>query len=335
MTEQNRKILVSGIKPTGRLHFGNYFGAMRQNIELANSGEYETYIFLADYHALTTVRNGDELRAQTLEAAAAYIACGLDVTKASLFKQSDVREVTELTWVFNNLVTMPYMMRAHAFKDHEAKDKEVNVGLFDYPVLMAADILIYGADIVPVGADQKQHIEYARDIAGFYNRAYDVEQFTLPKEYILDTVATLPGVDGKKMSKSYANQIDLFCSDEDLKKKVMSIVTNSQTPDEKKNPDENVIYNIHKHFLTTEEDMTLRQKFEQTGERVGVPYGYKEAKEDLLATIMRWREGKKQAFDDLMAHPERVVEILHAGGIKARAKASETMAQVRTQVGLS
>ena len=138
----SKKILVSGVKPTGRLSFANYFGAMKQNISLTNSGEYENYIFLADYHALTTVRNGNELRNQTLEAAASYIACGLDVSKAILFKQSDVSEVTELTWVFNNLVTMPYMMRAHAFKDHEAKDKEVNVGLFDYPVLMASDILM-------------------------------------------------------------------------------------------------------------------------------------------------------------------------------------------------
>lgn len=330
-----KKILVSGIKPTGKLHFGNYFGAMKQNIDLANSGDYESYIFIADYHALTTVKDRDELQRSSLEIAAAYIACGLDVSSPVLFRQSAVPEHTELAWVFNNVVTMPYLMRAHAFKDHEAKDKEVGVGLFDYPVLMSADILMYQADVVPVGADQKQHIEYARDIAGYYNRAWGVEQFKLPKEYILDTVATLPGIDGKKMSKSYANQIDLFCSDEDLKKKVMSIVTNSQTPDEKKNPDENVIYNIHTHFLTKEEDMILRQKFEQTGERVGVPYGYKEAKEDLLAVIMRWREGKKQVFDDLMAHPERIVEILHAGGIKARAKASETMAQVRTQVGLS
>ncbi len=323
----SKKVLVSGIKPTGRLHFGNYFGAMRQNIELANSGEYETYIFLADYHALTTVRNGDELRAQTLEAAAAYIACGLDVTKASLFKQSDVREVTELTWVFNNLVTMPYMMRAHAFKDHEAKDKEVNVGLFDYPVLMAADILIYGADIVPVGADQKQHIEYARDIAGFYNRGYGVEQFTLPKEYILDSTATLPGIDGEKMSKSYNNHIELFCSDEDLKKRVMSIVTDSLAPEEKKNPDTNNIYNIHKHFLTPKEDGELRAKFENGG------YSYKQAKEELLATIMKWREGKKEIFDNLVAHPEKILMTLEVGKVKAHMKAEVTMNEVRKTIG--
>lgn len=324
----SKKVLVSGIKPTGRLHFGNYFGAMRQNIELANSGDYEAYVFLADYHALTTVRDGDTLRRQTIEAAATYIACGLDTTKAVFFKQSDVPEVTELTWIFNNLVTMPYMMRAHAFKDHEAKDKEVNVGLFDYPVLMAADILMYGADVVPVGADQKQHIEYARDIAGFYNRAYNVEQFKLPKEYILESVATLPGIDGEKMSKSYNNHIELFCSDEDLKKRVMSIVTDSLLPEEKKNPDTNNIYNIHKHFLTKEEDDALRTKFEQGG------YSYKNAKEDLLASIMRWRDGKKEIYDDLVAHPEKVLAIIEEKGKEARAKAQATMSAVRKSVGL-
>lgn len=324
-----KKILVSGIKPTGRLHFGNYFGAMKQNIDLANSGDYESYIFLADYHALTTVRNGDELRTQTLEAAASYIACGLDVSKAHLFKQSSVKEVTELTWVFNNLVSVPFMMRSHAFKDGEAKDKDINVGLFDYPVLMASDILIYGADIVPVGQDQKQHIEYARDIAGYYNRAYNTDYFKLPKEYILDTAAVLPGIDGQKMSKSYNNHIELFCSDEDLKKRVMSIVTDSAQPEEKKNPDTNNVYLIHKIFLNEEEDKMLREKFENGG------YGYKQAKDDLLATIMKWREGKKDAYDDLMTHPEKIKDILDQGEKEAILKAQKTMTDIRKTVGLT
>lgn len=327
-SKDNKRILVSGIKPTGRLHFGNYFGAMKQNIDFANTDEFTSYIFLADYHALTTVRDGNALRAQTLEAAASYIACGLDLEKAILFKQSDVPEVTELAWVFNNLVTMPYMMRAHAFKDHEAKDKEVNVGLFDYPVLMSSDILMYGADVVPVGKDQKQHVEYARDIAGFYNRAYKNEQFKLPKDVILESVATVPGIDGQKMSKSYNNHIELFCSDEDLKKRVMSIVTDSATPDEKKNPDTNNVYNIHKLFLTKAEDSALRAKFEKGG------YGYKDAKEELLATIMKWREGKKHKFDELMNDPEKLKKILEEGGKKARTRAQETMKEIRTQIGL-
>ncbi len=323
-----KKVLLSGIQATGKLHFGNYFGAMKQNIDLANSGEYEAYIFIADYHALTTVKDKDLLISSTYEIAAAYIACGLDLTKAKLFRQSQVPEHTELTVVLNNVVTMPYLMRAHAFKDHEAKDKEVNVGLFDYPVLMAADILIYKADVVPVGADQKQHIEYARDIAGFYNRAWNVEEFPLPKEVILESVATIPGVDGEKMSKSKGNVISLFGSDEEVKKAVMGIVTDSASPEEKKDPHTNNIYNIHKHFLNDEEVLLLRTKFEQGG------YGYKAAKDDLLITIMRWREGRKEVFDELMANPAKIQAILEDGGTQARAKAQLTIQEVRGQIGL-
>lgn len=322
------RVLVSGIQATGKLHFGNYFGAMKQNIDLANNNEFTSYIFIADYHALTTVKNREALNQSALEIAAAYIACGLDTDKAILFRQSFVPEHTELACVFNNVVTMPYLMRAHAFKDHEAKDKEVNVGLFDYPVLMAADILMYQADVVPVGQDQKQHIEYARDIAGFYNRAWGVEQFRLPKDLIMETVAVVPGIDGQKMSKSKGNVIPLFGTDEEVKKAVMSVVTNSQAPDEKKDPDTNNIYTIHKLFLNQSEDAALRARFQNGG------YGYKEAKEELLATIMKWREGKKDRFDELMSHPEQIRIILENGGKKARARAQETMKQVRSQIGL-
>jgi tryptophanyl-tRNA synthetase len=324
----SKKVLVSGIQATGTLHFGNYFGAMRQNIELSNNDEYESYIFIADYHALTTVKDKDELNQSALEIAASYIACGLDLTNVRLFRQSAVKEHTELAWILNNVVTMPYLMRAHSFKDHEAKDKEVNIGLFDYPVLMAADILMYQADTVPVGSDQKQHVEYTRDIAGFYNRAWHVEQFKLPKEYIVESVATVPGIDGTKMSKSKGNVISLFGTDEDIKKSIMNIVTDSATPDEKKNPDTNTIYAIHTLFLTKEENAVLRAKFENGG------YGYKDAKEDLFATIIKWREGKKEKYDDLMAHPEKIVEILTTGGELAQERASQTMIEVRKQVGL-
>jgi tryptophanyl-tRNA synthetase len=200
--------------------------------------------------------------------------------------------------------------------------------IFECPVLMAADILIYQADVVPVGADQKQHVEYARDIAGFYNRAWNVEQFKLPKEMILESVATIPGVDGTKMSKSKGNVISLFGTDDEVKKAVMGIVTDSARPEDKKNADENNIFNIHKHFLDEEGVATLRAKFENGG------YGYKEAKEELLATIMKWREGKKEQFDELMSNPSQIVAILEEGGKKARARAQETMGQVREQTGL-
>ena len=323
-----QKVLLSGIQATGTLHFGNYFGAVKQNIDLANSGEYESYIFIADYHALTTVKDKVALHTSALEIAAVYIACGLDLTKATLFRQSSVPEHTELAMIFNNVVTMPYLMRAHAFKDHEAKDKEVNIGLFDYPVLMAADILMYQADIVPVGQDQKQHVEYARDIAGFYNRAWKVEQFKLPKEHIVEGVGTVPGTDGEKMSKSKGNVISLFGSDEEIRKAVMAIVTDSASPDDKKNPDTNNIYNIHKLFLNSNETETLRGKFENGG------YGYKQAKDELLETIMKWREGKKEIFDTLMANPEKIQSILEEGGKVAQVKAKETMKMVREQIGL-
>ena len=323
-----KKVLLSGIQATGTLHFGNYFGAVKQNIDLANSGEYESYIFIADYHALTTVKDKVALHKSALEIASVYIACGLDLTKATLFRQSSVPEHTELAMIFNNVVTMPYLMRAHAFKDHEAKDKEVNIGLFDYPVLMAADILMYQADIVPVGQDQKQHVEYARDIAGFYNRAWSVEQFKLPKEYIVEGVGMVPGTDGEKMSKSKGNVISLFGSDEDIKKSVMGILTDSASPEDKKNPDTNNIYNIHKLFLSTEEIQALRSKFENGG------HGYKQAKDELLETIMKWREGKKEIFDDLMAHPEKIQSVLEEGGKVAQAKAQKMMKEVRKQVGL-
>lgn len=328
-TPTTKKILVSGIQATGTLHFGNYFGAMRQNIELGNSDEYQSYIFIADYHALTTVKDKDALKRSTLEIAAAYIACGLDTDKVALFRQSSVPEHTELCWVFNNVVTMPYLMRAHAFKDHEAKSQEVNVGLFDYPVLMAADILMYNADVVPVGQDQKQHIEYTRDIAGFYNRAWNVEQFKLPEDLIVKDVAIVPGTDGEKMSKSKGNVISLFGNDEEVKKSVMGIVTDSAAPDEKKNPETNTIFKIHSLFLDTGEVELLRAKFEQGG------YGYKQAKEELLATIFAWRQGKKEMFDDLMSNPSKLEKILEDGGRRARERAQITIKEVRTQIGLA
>lgn len=320
--------MVSGIQATGTLHFGNYFGAMKQNIEIGNSKEFESYVFIADYHSLTTVKDKGALSQSALEIAAAYIACGLDTNRVTLFRQSSVPEHTELAWIFNNVVTMPYLMRAHAFKDHEAKNQEVNVGLFDYPVLMAADILMYQADVVPVGQDQKQHIEYARDIAGFYNRAWKVDQFKMPKDLILENVAIVPGTDGEKMSKSKGNFIPLFGTDEEVRKAVMSIVTDSASPEAKKDPDTNNVYKIHKLFLTSAEDGELRARFQKGG------YGYKDAKEALLASIMEWRKGKKELFDGLMAHPEKIKALLDEGGKIARAKAKDTMKDVRKQVGL-
>lgn len=320
------KVLVSGIKPTGTLHLGNYFGAIKQYVGLLP--EYDSYIFIADYHALTTAKNKDELKRDTFDIACAYLACGLDPNKVTLFRQSDVPEHTELAWILNTVTTVPFLMRAHAFKDHEAKQKEVNVGLFDYPVLMAADILIYGADVVPVGQDQKQHIEYARDIAGFFNRTWG-EFFKLPKEHIVSEVAGVPGTDGQKMSKSYGNVIALFGTEEEIKKTVMGIVTDSKTPDEKKNPDENNVYNIHKLFLNEEENKTLRGKYEQGG------LSYKEAKEMLYNAILKHMAPMREKYKYYQEHKNEVYSILEEGGRHARAQAQETMKKVKEMIGLT
>jgi len=219
-----KKILLSGVKPTGRLHLANYFGAMKQFVDLAN--EYESYIFIADYHALNFIQNKEEMRRNIIDVLLDYLAIGLDPEKVTLFKQSDILEHTELAWIFDTITAMPYLERAHAFKDARAKDKEINVCTFNYPMLMAADILLYNPDVVPVGADQKQHVEYARDTAQKFNRIFG-ETFKLPKEIIMENVANIPGTDGRKMSKSYNNTIPLFASHEEIKKCVMSIVTDS------------------------------------------------------------------------------------------------------------
>ncbi len=226
MTARPRQRLLSGIKPTGEVHLGNYFGAMRQLVELSNAGTHDPFIMVADYHALNFIQDPAQMQELTFSLAAAYMAVGLDPQKLSLFKQSDVPAHTELAWVFDTITTMPYLMRAHAFKDAEAKDKEISVGTFNYPMLMAADILLYDAAIVPVGQDQKQHIEYARDTAEKFNRTFS-ETFLLPEPYILESVATVPGIDGRKMSKSYGNTIPLFADREALTERVMAIVTDS------------------------------------------------------------------------------------------------------------
>ncbi len=322
-----KKVLVSGVQPSGKPHIGNYFGAIKQNIELGNSGTYDAFVFLADYHSMTTLKDPVARAENTLDAAATYLACGLDPKKVTFFKQSDVPEHAELAWIFNTITTMPFLMRAHAFKDQEAKNKEVNVGLFDYPVLMAADILIYHADVVPVGADQKQHIEITRDIAEKFNLAWG-KTFALPADYIVKDVATIPGIDGEKMSKSKNNHIPLFASDAELGKRVMGIVSDSKGPSEPKDPDTNNIYRIHRLFLSESDDTALRAKYTSGG------LGYKEAKEMLLTSIHEWRKDKLPIYEHYMNNPEEVKMILAEGGKRARRRAQETMANVRKIVGL-
>lgn len=319
-----QKTLLSGIKPTGAVHIGNYFGAMRQFV--GHQNDYRQFIFLANYHALTSVSDGALLRKLSLDLAMDFLAIGIDPQKTTLFLQSDVPEVTELTWIFNTLTTVPYLSRAHAFKDAEAKNKEVNVGVFDYPMLMAADILMYGADVVPVGLDQKQHIEIARDTAQKFNRVFG-ETFKIPEPLILEDVKTVIGTDGRKMSKSYNNVIGLFASDEEIKKAVMSIPTDSKGVDEAKDPRECKVFAFHE--LVSGKDLEdIRARYLAGG------IGYKESKDILFENMRAFIAPLRARREEIARNPEAVLKILREGGEVARMQAQKTMSEVRNKVGL-
>ena len=313
-----KPVLLSGIKPTGELHIGNYFGAMRQQVELFQSGDYDCYIMVADYHALNFIQDAAQMRELTLDLAAGYMAAGLDPEKLTLFKQSDVPAHTELTWIFDTLTTMPYLMRAHAFKDAEAKDKEISVGTFNYPMLMAADILLYDAAIVPVGQDQKQHIEYARDTAEKFNRLYG-ETFALPKDHILESVAVVPGTDGRKMSKSYGNTIPLFADRATITERVMGIVTDSSG-----DLPENV-YAIH-NLIKTEGDLALLYD-EHKGK-------YKALKEALIEDLDAFIAPMREKYLELKSNPSEIEKALAAGAEKAREKTEAKIEAVRRAIGV-
>lgn len=311
-----QKRLLSGVKPTGRPHLGNYFGAMKQFADLLNTGEYDCFVFVADYHALNSVQDAVLMRQHILDLVKDYIAIGLDPEKVVLFKQSDVPEHTELAWIFDTITTMPYLMRAHAFKDAEAKNKEISVGTFNYPMLMAADILLYDADIVPVGQDQKQHIEYARDTAEKFNRTFG-ETFKLPQEKIQEGVAVVSGTDGQKMSKSYHNTIPLFGDKEEIAKAVMGIVTDS-TGEVPAN-----VYAIHR-LLKSEAELAPLYKANK-----GSYKALKEALiEDIEALVSPMREKRAGISDD------DVRRVLKDGQEKARAIAGAKMEEVRNKLGV-
>lgn len=321
------KILLSGVKPTGRCHIGNYFGAMKQFVDLLNSGDYKCYFFIADYHALNLIKDAEEMRTATINLAMDYLAIGLDPEKAVIFKQSDISAHTELTWIFDTLVTMPYLMRAHAYKDAEAKNREINIGTFNYPVLMAADILLYDADVVPVGQDQKQHVEYARDIAEKFNNAFcdgdefgDGGVFKMPEPLILESVATVPGTDGRKMSKSYNNTIPLFATRDEIKKAVMSIVTDSSGSSVPEN-----VYAIHKLFKSEKE---LKPLYEAHRGQ------YKALKEALIEDIDAFIKPLREKREVLAHNETEVLETIKKGGEKARSVAEKKLEQVKVMIGV-
>lgn len=311
----NKKKLLTGLQPSGSLHLGNYFGALKPFLDIYD--EYNSHLMVVDYHALTTLKDPDLLRKNILNIVKDYIAIGVDPDKIVLFKQSDVSEHTELAWIFECLVTVPFLRQAHSYKDKIAKGLEANAGLFNYPMLMAADILLYDTDVVPVGEDQRQHIEYTREAAAKFNTAYG-ETFTAPKELILKGVGIVPGIDGQKMSKSYKNTIPLFGTKDEIQKAVMSIVTDSDG----ERPEN--VYAIHKLFKSEKE---LEKLYSENAGR------YKNLKdallEDIESLIAPMREKRNSLTDT------DVRNVLEEGAKKARDIASKKMSEVREKIGVS
>jgi len=317
--------VLTGIQSSGTLHIGNYFGAIKPMLELQKNSEL--FMFIANYHALTSLKDGEALKKNTLEAAVTFLALGIDPNKTTFWMQSSVKEVLELYWILSSFTPMGLLERAHSYKDKVAKGINANHALFSYPVLMAADILLYDAQIVPVGKDQIQHVEITRDIAMKFNNAHG-DIFTLPEFKVDDDVATVPGVDGAKMSKSYGNTIDLFTTEKQLKKQVGKIITDSTPVEEPKEYENCNIYTTAKLFLNEEELANLRDRYRRGGEGHGHFKMY--LKEKIWAYFAQARE--KKAYYD--AHQEEVKEILDAGAQKARIIASEKMKIIRDAVGI-
>jgi len=322
-----KKRLLTGVKPTSDvIHLGNYFGAIKQVVEWQQKGDYDIVLFVADMHATTTLHDGQKLKSNIVGLVKSYLASGIDPKKTLVFKQSDVPGHVQLAWVLASITTLGYMKRMHAYKDALQKGKadEITMGTFNYPILMAADILLYDADVVPVGKDQKQHLEFTRDIAAKFNSIYG-EHLKLPEPLILENVATVPGIDWRKMSKSYNNFISLIEDDETLLKKIKRIPTSPIPIDEPKNPDECNVYGILKLFLTPEEDEQIRQKY------IGGGLSYKWVKELLYQKVKEFLEPIKKRYFEIS--DEEVKEILAQGAQKANELASKKIDEVFDAVG--
>ncbi len=317
--------ILSGIQPSGRLHIGNYFGAMRQH--LAFQAEHECFYFIADYHALTSNPSPADLEQYTLGVAMDYIALGLDTEKTVFWRQSDVPEVAELTWLLSCVTPMGLLQRCTSYKDKVAQGLSPNHGLFAYPVLQAADILIVKSNLVPVGADQKQHIEVTRDIAQKFNTAYQ-EVLMIPEDHIIESVAVVPGVDGRKMSKSYGNTIEIFEPEKSQKKKIMRIVTDSTPVEDPKDPDKCNIFALLKLFATENELNQWDAKYRSGG------MGYGEAKKRLAELVIEYFKPYREKREKLEKNPDQIKQILAQGAQKARKVAKQTLAEVRNAIGL-
>jgi tryptophanyl-tRNA synthetase len=319
--------VLSGIQPTGRFHWGNYFGAIRQYIALQENEQ--AFYFIADLHALTTVRDPNLLREYSHDAALDLLALGLDPEQATLFRQSDVPEISELTWLLMTVTQMYLLEKCHAYKDKKAKGIAADAGLFTYPVLMAADILLYESDIVPVGMDQVQHIEVTRDLAQRFNSMYEQDVFHLPQARVLDATAKVPGTDGEKMSKSYGNVIDLFMPQKKLRKKIMSIKTDSTPVEESKDPEACSVFTLYKLFATDEEQAALAERYRSGG------MGYGDAKQTLFEAAWEHFAEARERREKLEANSAALEDILQSGAQAARAKGREVLDRARAACGLA
>ena len=317
--------ILTGVQPSGIPHLGNYFGAMKQVCALQDRGE--SFLFIADYHALTTSPDPEVLRKNVVNLALDFIACGVDLDKTVFFRQSDVPEVCELSWILGTVTPVGLLERAHSYKDKLAKGFAANTGLFTYPVLMAADILLYRSNLVPVGKDQKQHLEITRDVAIKFNNAYG-DILTIPEGFIPDDVAIVPGTDGQKMSKSYGNTIPIFGTEKEIKKAVMNIVTDCKGLEEKKDPDHCNVFALYKLFATEEEQEKMRENY------LGGNYGYGHAKLALFEKLWTTFEPMRKRRAELAADATFVERTLAANGERARAEADKLMRKVRKAVGL-
>jgi tryptophanyl-tRNA synthetase len=329
-----KKIALTGIKPTGILHIGNYFGAIKPALELAK--QYDARYFIADYHALNTMKDPRELSANIREVAAGWLAAGLDPGEVIFYRQSAVPETFELTTLLMAFTAKGLMNRAHAYKaavqenseKQDDPDAGINMGLFTYPVLMAADILLFDAHVVPVGKDQVQHVEMAQDIAQAVNFNYKGELLRVPEAAVQESVAVVPGLDGRKMSKSYGNTIPLFAPEKELRKLIMRIVTNSQGVEEPKDPETSQIYLLYRLFASPEEQEALAQRYRAGG------LGWGEAKEELFRVVNRELSPLRQRFQEIMADPPGLDAILSRGAEKARPIAAATLARLRKAAGI-
>jgi tryptophanyl-tRNA synthetase len=318
--------VLSGIKPTGLIHWGNYFGAIRQYIALQDNDQ--AFYFIANLHALTTVRERDKLRGWTLDIALDWLALGLDPKKASIFVQSDVPEVSELCWLLMTGAPMGLLERCHAYKDRKAKGLSADAGIFGYPVLMAADILAYDSDIVPVGQDQVQHIEVARDLAGSFNHAFG-DVFVMPKEKLLDASAKVPGIDGQKMSKSYDNTLLVFEDAKAQRKRIMRIVTDSRPMEDPKEPTGDVLYDLYSLVAADADRETMAALYRRGG------FGYGEIKKALADAAEKYFAEPRARRAELAANPEHIHEILADGAAKARKKAAEVLKRAQDACGVA